>query len=97
MERGSEWEIEAVRSQWAAFEERRRVTTRLLTGIATSSFGAVLLMLAAASEVCMPRAEGANLWCKPVTSHPIAALMSLLGLLGLSVGLWLAGTALNSY
>jgi len=87
MGRGAGWKVEMVRTRC---EERRQRATRLLAGLVASASGGVLLLLAAASEVCLPRAKGAPLWCRPVGTDPLDAGLWLLGGVALVAGICLS-------
>lgn len=53
MERGTEWEYEAVRRRWADLERQHRLATRLGAGLTSVYLGALLLLLSMPAEACI--------------------------------------------
>jgi len=94
MERGTEWEQQAVRERWTAMERKRATVTRLLSGLMAIGGAIVLLLLAAATEVCFTTVRGGIVGCTPVTQSVVAILMGLLGVVTLSAGVWACWTVL---
>lgn len=94
MERGTEWEYEAVRDKWAAMEHQQRMVERLLAGGSLGLFGIVLLMLAAATKTCIGD-NGIVPRCAPVTTGPIDLVFGLAGVITLVCGLSLCWSALQ--
>ncbi|WP_135305979.1 hypothetical protein [Haloarcula amylovorans] len=88
MERGTDWEHEAVQKQWAAREHTQRITTRLVASCSLGLFAFLLFLLALASEACLGDA-GIPPRCTAVMTGPLPALFGLGGILALGVGLWL--------
>lgn len=88
MERGSEWEYEAVRRQWTTLEHQRRAANRLVAGTVLGLGGVVLFMLAAASHACIGD-NGIVPRCVAVTPSPTNIGLGLVGMLALGSGLWL--------
>lgn len=95
MERGTDWEREAVRDRWTAMERRRARATRLLSGLTLAAGGGVFLLVAAATEVCYARMGGGIVDCAPVTPEPRALVFLLLGVVALAVGTWNCWAALR--
>ncbi len=87
MERGTDWEREAVRSRWEEMARRERAATRLLRGMAIAGCGLVLLLVAPVSEACLYRPGGFPFQCQPVGGYVSAVLLVALGGLAVSVGL----------
>lgn len=92
MERGTDREWTAVRERWAALERRRASVTRLLGGFSLVSGGVVLLLLAAAQEVCFTTAEGGVIDCAPAMGLPLATALALFGVAAVGCGLWTCWT-----
>lgn len=53
MERGTDREREAVRERWAALEQNRRRADGLVAGLALCFAGAVLVLLASGTRICL--------------------------------------------
>lgn len=88
MERGTDWERQAVRERWAAMERREALVTRLLGGLSLIAGSVILLLLAVSRGVCFTFAGGGTIRCSPTTQPPVALVFGLLGVLALSGGVW---------
>lgn len=88
MERGTDWEREAVRRRWQALEEQRRATDRFLRGLLATVGGLLLLFLAGAREACSFTVGGAAAECTTVGSGEAVVAMGLVGTLAIVYGLW---------
>lgn len=94
MERGTEWEREAVRRRWTDLERTRRAATRLRAGLFLVFSGVTLLLVALATEACIhvgPWFHG----CTEVVSRTVAVGLGLLVPAAVGSGLWLCWTALR--
>jgi len=95
MERGTDWEREAVREQWAAMERREQAATRLIEGTVLTLAGVVLLLVAAVPRACSGDG-GFTPECMAVVSPEAALALALLGPLALAAGLWRCWAALRT-
>jgi hypothetical protein len=94
MERGTDWEREALARQWAIMERQHRQATRLLGGIGLLLLGALCLFVGAVSTACIGDG-GIPPMCTSVVADPVAlALFSVSGL-ALAAGAWRCWTALG--
>lgn len=84
MERGTDREREAVRERWAALERNRHRADRLVGSLALCCTGAVLVLLASGTRICLaaPRLPGVP--CDGVV--PLAAKVPLAALGGVALG-----------
>lgn len=87
MERGADWEREAVRSRWEELAARQRAATRLLRGLGITGGGLVLLLVAPVSQTCVYRPGGWAYRCEPAGGYVPVALVVALGVLAVAVGL----------
>lgn len=87
MERGTDWEREAVRARWAELAARERAATRLLRGLAVAGLGLVLLLGAPVTEACLYRPGGWAFRCEPVGGFVPAVLLVALGAFAVAAGL----------
>lgn len=94
MERGADWEHEAVRERWAALERQRALTTRFLAGLWLGLLAVLLLLLATASEACVGDG-GVPPTCVSIVAAPIDVLLVPLGSLALAGGAWLCWSSLR--
>jgi hypothetical protein len=94
MERGTDWEYEAVRRQWATMERRRRATTRLLSGVTLCLAAVVLFMLALAGEACVGDA-GIPPTCTAVVPDRLTVVLLGGSLLALVSGLRVCWSAVR--
>lgn len=94
MERGEQWEYEAVRNQWATIERQRRVMQRLVAAFCLGLVGLVLFMLAMTPEACI-YGRGTQNTCIPVTSGVASDVFVIAGIGVLGGGLWLCISALT--
>lgn len=88
MERGTDWEREAVERQWAALEHEHSLGTRLLEGVMLVLLGIVALLLANVSAACFAGDGFIGSECVTVIPSPVALGLAVGGLLALGVGLW---------
>lgn len=95
MERGTEWEQQAVRERWNAMERSHAVGTRLLGGLVLILGGLLLLLLAVSNEVCFITARGGVINCAPMTVPPLGLVFAFLGVIVLGSGLWRCSTILR--
>lgn len=93
MERGEDWEYEAVRARWTAIERRRRVTRRLVAAFFAGLVAVVLLLLAVPQEACM-YGPGLPNTCNPATAGAVEGGLVIAALGALAVGLWLCRSAM---
>lgn len=93
MERGEDWEYEAVRARWTAIERRRRVTRRLVAAFSLGLLALVLLLLAVPQQACM-YGRGLSNECSPVTAGAVEGGLVVAALVALAGGLWLCRSAL---
>ena len=94
MERGEDWEYEAVRGRWTTLERQRRVTRRLVAAFSLGLFALVCLLFAVSTDACRYGWNVQNT-CEPVTSGPVFALFVVAGTAALGGGLWLCYAALD--
>ncbi|MFC7133643.1 MULTISPECIES: hypothetical protein [Salinibaculum] len=80
MERGTQWERDAVRDRWEEFERQHRAVNRLLVGCIGFLGGAVVLFLAWSSGVCSFTPGGAPVQCRPVSGHVTTLALTAVGL-----------------
>lgn len=88
MERGANWERDAVRDRWAelerqrrATERRRQETDRLLLGLVGVFAGLVLLLLSMSPEMCSFTPGGAATRCRAPLPTSKSILLGGAGLL----------------
>lgn len=96
MERGEDWEYEAVRARWTVIERQRRVTRRLVVAFSLGLLALVCFLFAAASDACL-YGRGVQHTCEPVTTGPVFALLVGGGTAALAGGLWLCHSALDTH
>lgn len=96
MERGADWEREAVRERWAELERQRHAANRLLLGGLGIFAGVILLGLAVSSRACSFTPGGAALRCHVGVSAVQSMLLAPLGVVALGSGLWLIWRALTA-
>lgn len=77
MERGTEWERQAVHERWAAMEQHHALVTRLLGGFSLLGGGVILLLLAVARGACMTTAGGGTIECTPTSQPPLSVVLTL--------------------
>jgi len=95
MERGTERERAAVRERWVRLERRRAAATRLLRGLTIAGTGALLLLVAAATEVCFATVGGGVVDCTSAGSPAVAAASVAVGALAIGSGMWTCRNALR--
>lgn len=88
MERGTDWEREALERRWAALEHERSLGTRLLGGINLVLLGLVALLLANVSETCFAGDGFVGSECTAVIPSLVAVVLAVGGTLTLGIGLW---------
>jgi hypothetical protein len=92
MERGTEWEREAVSRRWAALERQRVQATRLLVTLLFVLAGVTLTPLGVAQRACL--GDGGRVpMCTTLTSGPP---LLLAGGVAVAAGCWVAWTGLRS-
>ena len=97
MERGADWEREALRREWAAIERRRALAGRLAAGVALVLGGLVVLLLGLAlpAEACLHGDGIAGARCVVDDVGPLVrAGVVLAGAALAVVGAWLCREAL---
>ncbi|WP_246981782.1 hypothetical protein [Halorientalis marina] len=94
MERGTDWEREAVARQWAVMERRRRQGTRLLGGVGLLTLGAICLFLGTASAACVGD-NGVVPTCTAIVPGPVATVFLATGVVALAGGAWRCWSALG--
>lgn len=95
MERGTEWEREAVREQWAELERRRRNATRLLGGTTLLLIGLFAVLLALVPEACVETRPWPN-GCTAVVPQVTGAVLFVGGVAAAASGLWVCWQAFRS-
>lgn len=91
MERGTDWEYEAVRKQWHIMQRRRKDTNRLLLGAIFALLAVMLFLLAVVPEACIGDG-GIPPTCTPITTGGIAIGLTLAGCFALASGTWFCWT-----
>lgn len=84
MERGTDREREAVRERWAALEQNRRRADGLVAGLALCFAGAVLVLLASGTRICLAAQGLPGVPCDGAV--PLAAKVPLAALGGVALG-----------
>lgn len=88
MERGTEWEREAVSRRWAALERQRTRATRLLVALLFVLSGVVLALLGVVREACL--GDGGRVpTCTALAAGPPFLLV---GAVAVAAGCWMAWT-----
>lgn len=95
MERGTEWEHEAVRRRWATLERQRRLATRLVVGVTSLFLGVTILLVTIPSEACIGDG-GVPPRCFAVGTATADVWLVLPGGIALAAGIWLSWAALRS-
>lgn len=93
MERGEDWEYEAVRNRWTAIERQERVTKRLVAAFGLGLVAVVLFLIAMSSEACI-HGLGTQNTCQPVTSGPVFDVLVIASVGAVGAGVWLCRSAL---
>lgn len=94
MERGEDWEHEAVRNRWVTIERQRRVMKRLVAAFFLGLVTIVLFVLALTPEACI-FGRGTQNTCIPITSGVVFDVFVIAGIGALGGGLWLCLSALT--
>ena len=94
MERGTDWEREALVREWTRMERRHRQATRLLGGVGLLLLGALLLFVGTATSACVGD-NGVVPMCTSVVADPVATTLLVAGGAALAVGTWRCGTVLT--
>jgi hypothetical protein len=94
MERGTDWEREALVREWARMERQHRQATRLLGGIGLLLFGALCLFVGTATSACVGD-NGVVPMCTSVVADPVAAALLVAGGGALALGTWRCVTVLR--
>lgn len=94
MERGTDWEREAVARQWTVMERRRRRATRLLGGVGLLLLGAICVFLGTASAACVGD-NGIPPMCTAIVPGPVATVFLATGVVALAGGAWRCWSALG--
>lgn len=94
MERGEDWEQEAVRKRWALMRCKRRVTKRLIGAFILGIVAVVFFLLAITPAACA-QARGMNLGCIPLTTGHSYTNLIAFSIIVFSIGLWLSVVALR--
>lgn len=87
MERGTDWEREAVRTRWRELERRHRSATRRLGGLILAILGVLFVLLSLVTDACVvvgPRPHG----CTGVVPPTMDAALLLAGPLAVLGGVW---------
>lgn len=92
MERGTDWEREALVREWARMERQHRQATRLLGGVGLLLFGAICLFVGTATSACVGD-NGVVPTCTSVVADPVATALLVAGGAALAVGTWRSVTA----
>lgn len=80
MERGTEWERQAVEDRWAAMEQKKSKATRQLWDMTIIGLGILLLVLGLSQEVCYNTIGGGLIECVQRTPFPGPVTYWILGL-----------------
>lgn len=96
MERGTEWEREAIRERWEAMERKQALTTRLLWGLTLAGGGFILLLLALSRDVCRYTIGGGKIRCTQVAQWPHELIFGPVGGIGLAIGIWICLTVFKA-
>jgi hypothetical protein len=92
MERGTEWERDAVSRRWAALERQRVQATRLLVALLFVLAGVTLALLGVTRKACL--GDGGRVpTCTTITSGPP---LLLAGGVAVVAGCWVAWIGLRS-
>lgn len=94
MERGEDWEHEAVETRWTAIERQRRVARRIVAAFVLGLVALVLFLLALTPEACT-YGRGVSNTCQPVTTGAGTDVLVVAGLGALVGGLWFCRSALG--
>lgn len=92
MERGTDWEHEALVQEWARMERQHRQATRLLGGVGLLLFGAICLFVGTATSACVGD-NGVVPTCTSVVADPVATALLAAAGVALAVGTWRCVTA----
>ena len=96
MERGTDWELEALRERWDAMERDRELADRLVYGMALLGTGVLLLLLSVPARVCDHGDGVAGTICTAVEKPAVAeAILVILGVATLVGGSWLCWRVLG--